>query len=85
MTEGSPINTTTNYPLDIYGATFYYKVADDDMITIYNNNWDEIKGTGKTVQEAVSELLRIAREMPHKYELVDDNLYNWLNKIKNRV
>lgn len=84
MQEGKPINTTTDYPLDVYGATFYYSV-DNGMVTVYSRCWEEIKGTGKTVQEAVSEVLRIATESTFQYELVDDGFNKWLKKVRNRI
>jgi hypothetical protein len=85
MTEGKPINTTTDYPLDIYGATFYYKVEENSMVTVYSRCWEDVKGTGKTIQEAVSEVLRTVTETSYQYELVDDGFRNWLKKVRNRI
>lgn len=83
MTEGKPVNTTTQYPIDIYGETFYYKVAPNGMITVYHNNWEGITGTGKTIQEAISNVVKFVRESTIKYEGIDDKLYAWCKKIRN--
>lgn len=85
MTDGKPINITTQYPIDIYGATFYYKVAEDGMVTVYHNNWEGIAGTGKTIQEAINNVVKLVRENSIKYEGIDDTLYAWCKKIRNLI
>ena len=76
------INTTTQYPLDVYGATFYYEVMENNHIKVYHTSWEGIQGIGKTIQEAIKNMLINAKN-PNKYEVIDDSLRGWLTKIRN--
>lgn len=78
MTEGKPVNTTTQYPIDIYGEKFHYKVETDGIVIVYHNNWENIYGVGKTIQEAIKNMLESAVKDISKYK----DICKWGSKIK---
>lgn len=82
MKNGKPINKTTNYPLDIYGITFYYKVDEKGIITIYHSDWEGIEGTGQTMQSAIANMILFVQTHTNKNETIDDKLRKWSKKLR---
>lgn len=89
MVEENLVNITTQYPIDIYGATFYYKISKDNIIKIYHNSWEGMQGTGKTIQSAIENMIENMKKL---YEYVfskydsqyihkDYELIKWMEKV----